>query len=137
MAHEPTVDTRLAVKLEGGEEMIVLDAALNEILADHGFSVDIVRTLRFKWNVRAREWAENEGTVAGHGQKIQHNSTWKNALPSNIAIPFLAPLVTDAVRNRRNMIIVRQAQLQEDQAQLQVHQAQLQEELAFDNAFLQ
>lgn len=87
-------------KKSGEEQMVTLDGVLDLVLPDHGLPVEKIRTLRRRWNDRARKWAEENGTETGHGQKIQHNSTWKNGLPLGIGKAFIEPHLQEAIKKR-------------------------------------
>jgi hypothetical protein len=101
---EGKVNTKLAAKQEGQAELVTFDDALSEMLPDHGFSPNEVNKLRQAWNRQARDWAQGQGTLPGHAQKIEHDQRWKTSLPREKAQDALRPAVAKAAQRRREQL---------------------------------
>ncbi len=77
-----------------GHELVVFDEALQILLPDHGLPIGTIRKLRRLWN----EVQVNTKTWWVPHMKIETRSKWEYEMRAHVAIPFLKPLLCEAVQ---------------------------------------
>jgi hypothetical protein len=127
----PLVNTGLAAQMANTEEELLdFEIAIREFVPNHGLNSTSLTTLNRQWNDAARDWANQQGTVPGHGQKIPKQTAkgtrYANALPRKLARTF----VRSNFPNVQAKAAARyQAEVNQLQAQIALLQSQHQQSL--------
>jgi hypothetical protein len=93
-------------------DMLVMDRALGEFYHGLPLTQEEKDSLRKKWNQAARQYAQEQGVLAGHALRLHADGLWKNALPWATARTCLREHVPKIVQRRNDRAAADTAQQQ-------------------------